>query len=67
MKKFFQDIKKYFKYMIYSTKSNLKTEVANSYLNWLWWILDPLCFMLVYTFIVQIVFKRHNNMVRNFI
>ena len=57
MKKFFQDIKKYFRYMIYSTKSNLKTEVANSYLNWLWWILDPLCFMLVYTFIVEIVFK----------
>ena len=57
MKKFFQDIKKYYKYIIYSTKSNLKTEVANSYLNWLWWILDPLCFMLVYTFIVEIVFK----------
>ena len=57
MKKFFQDIKKYYKYIIYATKSNLKTEVANSYLNWLWWILDPLCFMLVYTFIVEIVFK----------
>ena len=57
MKKFFQDIKKYYKYIMYATKSNLKTEVANSYLNWLWWILDPLCFMLVYTFIVEIVFK----------
>ncbi len=61
MKKFFQDIKKYFKYILYSTKSNLKTEVANSYLNWLWWILDPLCFMLVYTFIVQIVFKANEQ------
>lgn len=57
MKKFIEDIKKYYKYIIYATKSNLKTEVANSYLNWLWWILDPLCFMLVYTFIVEIVFK----------
>lgn len=57
MKKFFQDIQKYFKYILYATKSNLKSEVANSYLNWLWWILDPLCFMLVYTFIVEIVFK----------
>ena len=57
MKKFFIYLKKYYKYIIYSTKSNLKTEVANSYLNWLWWILDPLCFMLVYTFIVEIVFK----------
>ena len=61
MQKFFQDIKKYYKYIIYSTKSNLKTEVANSYLNWLWWILDPLCFMLVYTFIVQIVFKTNEE------
>ena len=57
MRKFFQDVKKYFKYIMYSTKSNLKSEVANSYLNWLWWILDPLCFMMVYTFIVEIVFK----------
>lgn len=57
MKKFIEDIKKYYKYIIYATRSNLKTEVANSYLNWLWWILDPLCFMLVYTFIVEIVFK----------
>ena len=57
MKKFLNDIKKYFKYILYSTKSNLKAEVANSYLNWLWWILDPLCFMLVYTFMVEIVFK----------
>ncbi len=57
MKKFIEDIKKYYKYIIYATKSNLKTEVANSYLNWLWWILDPLCFMLVYAFIVEIVFK----------
>ena len=48
MKKFIEDIKKYYKYIIYATRSNLKTEVANSYLNWLWWILDPLCFMLVY-------------------
>lgn len=61
MKKFIQDIKKYFKYILYSTKSNLKSEVANSYLNWLWWILDPLCFMLVYTFIVNIVFKTSEN------
>ena len=57
MKKFLQDIKKYYRYILYATKSNLKTEVANSYLNWLWWILNPLCFMLIYTFIVEIVFK----------
>lgn len=57
MSKFINNIKKYYKYSIYAAKSELKSEVANSYLNWLWWILDPICFMLIYTFIVEIVFK----------
>ncbi|MBE6790407.1 MAG: polysaccharide ABC transporter [Ruminococcaceae bacterium] len=51
-----QDLKKYFRYSVVSAKSKLKAEVANSYLNWLWWILDPLCFMLIYTFIFGFVF-----------
>ena len=37
----------------------MKSEVASSYLNWLWWILDPMLFMLVYTFIAQIVFRSN--------
>lgn len=57
MKRFFNDLKKYGRYAIYSGKSELKSEVANSYLNWLWWILDPLCFMLIYTFIFGVVFS----------
>lgn len=57
MKKFINNLKRYYKYAIYAAKSELKAEVANSYLNWLWWILDPICFMLIYTFIVEIVFK----------
>ena len=57
MKKFFQDIIKYREYAVYSAKSSLKVEVANSYLNWLWWILDPLLLMLVYMFIGQVIFK----------
>ncbi len=36
----------------------MKAEVANSYLGWLWWVLDPLLFMLVYTFIAVAVFKK---------
>ena len=50
-------MKKYWKYAIYSSKAQLKAEVANSYLNWLWWILDPLCFMLIYVFMFGYVFK----------
>ncbi|MCI8280110.1 MAG: ABC transporter permease [Lachnospiraceae bacterium] len=57
-KKFIHDIKKYFNYAFVSAKSELKSEVANSHLSWLWWILDPLLFMLVYTFISIIVFKQ---------
>ena len=56
-KRFFTDIRKYFHYSIVSARSQLKSEVANSYLNWLWWILDPLCFMLIYTFIFGYVFQ----------
>lgn len=55
-KRFLNDIRKYFRYSIVAAKSKLKSEVANSYLNWIWWVLDPLCFMLIYTFIFGYVF-----------
>ncbi|MBO5396441.1 MAG: ABC transporter permease [Clostridia bacterium] len=57
----FHDLKKYFRYSVVSAKSKLKAEVANSYLNWLWWILDPLCFMLIYTFIFGFVFDAREQ------
>ena len=57
MLKFFENLKKYFFYSVYSAKSDLKSEVANSYLNWFWWILDPLAFTLIYIFIGKVVFK----------
>ncbi len=55
--KFLKDIKKYSRYAAYSAKAKLKSEVANSYLNWLWWILEPLAFMLIYTLIFGVVFN----------
>ena len=57
MKRFFKNVKKYWNYSLCAAKAELKAEVANSYLNWLWWILDPLSFMVIYTFMVQIVFN----------
>ena len=57
IKRFMYDITKYFRYSLISAKAQLKSEVANSYLNWIWWILDPLCFMLIYTFIFGYVFN----------
>jgi ABC-type polysaccharide/polyol phosphate export permease len=57
MKRFFNDVVKYYSYAVRSAKSNLKTEVANSYLNWIWWILDPLFNMIIYYLIFGVVFK----------
>lgn len=57
MKKFIYNIRKYFKYAVYSAKADLKSEVAGSYLNWLWWVLDPVFFMLIYIFIAGVIFK----------
>ena len=50
MNRFISDTKKYWKYTLYAAKSQLKTEVANSYLNWIWWVLEPFCFMWIYAF-----------------
>ena len=61
MSRFLKDTKKYYKYAIYSAKSKLQSEVASSYLNWLWWVLDPLCFMLIYVFMFGYVFKSNQQ------
>lgn len=61
MKRFFNNIKKYYGYALYQAKAELKAEVANSYLNWIWWILDPLFFMIIYTFVVQVVFASNQK------
>ncbi len=61
MNRFIKDVKKYYKYAVYSAKSELKAEVANSHLSWLWWILDPLLFMCVYYFISIIVFDKSED------
>lgn len=61
VKRFFGDIKKYYRYLFYAARSELHGEVASSYLNWLWWILDPLLFSMVYIFLSGIVFKSRED------
>lgn len=56
-RRFINDMRKYFRFSVVSAQSQLKAEVAGSYLNWIWWVLDPLCFMLIYTFIFGYVFN----------
>ena len=55
--RFIKDVKKYYKYAIYATKAKLKSEVANSYLNWVWWILEPFCSMLIYTLVFGVILQ----------
>lgn len=67
MKRFINDIKKYYKYTVYSAKAELKSEVAGSYLGWLWWFLEPFCFMLVYAFMVMTIFKASEQYMLAFV
>ncbi|MBR1416896.1 MAG: ABC transporter permease [Bacilli bacterium] len=67
MKRFFSNIKKYNKYAIRSAKAELKSEVADSYLNWLWWIIEPICFMLIYTFVFGYIFKNNTQYFASFV
>ena len=61
LKRFLADLRKYNYFCWYSAKTDLKAEVANSYLNWVWWILEPLCIMLVYTFVFGPVFGSNQQ------
>ncbi|MCD8149261.1 MAG: ABC transporter permease [Clostridiales bacterium] len=65
--RFFRDIKKYWRYIIYAGQSELKAEVANSYLNWLWWIIEPLCFMLIYAFVFGTLFGSQIEHIQIFV
>jgi teichoic acid transport system permease protein len=55
--RFINDIRKYFPYAVRSAKADLRSEVANSYLNWMWWLIEPVCMMLIYTLIFGVVFN----------
>ena len=67
MKRFINDIKNHYKYLVYAATAELKTEVAGSYLGWIWWFLEPLCFMLVYAFMTVTVFKANEQYILAFV
>lgn len=67
MKRFFLDLKKYWAYMLYTAKAQLKAELANSWLGGLWWVLEPTLFMFLYMFVFTVVFKRNTTYVVAFI
>ena len=55
--RFGTDVQKYFEYAIRSARADLRSEVANAYLDWLWWLIEPFCMMLIYALIFGVVFK----------
>jgi teichoic acid transport system permease protein len=57
LKRFASDIRRYFPYAVRSAKADLRSDVASSYLNWLWWIIEPVCMMLIYTVMFGVVFN----------
>ena len=59
--RFFKEIRKYWGFAIYAANCDLKAEVANSYLNWLWWVLEPLATMIIYTLVFGIAFNSRND------
>ena len=61
---FIKDIKNYKQYIIYAIRAGLKSEVASSYLSWFWWILEPLCYMLIYTAIFGVIFETSEQIGR---
>lgn len=61
MMRFYKDLRKYFHYVKYAAGASLRAEVAGSYLNWLWWIFNPICMMIVYTVIFGYVFNAREQ------
>ncbi|MCF0228506.1 MAG: ABC transporter permease [Parasporobacterium sp.] len=56
LKRFIRDLKKYLAYSGKAAKAQLKSEVASSYLNWIWWILEPVCFTFIYYLVFGVLF-----------
>ena len=56
-RRFIRDLKKYLPYALWSAKADLKAEVASSYLNWMWWLIEPFCMMIIYAVMFGVVFK----------
>lgn len=51
-----RDFREYWGYTVQAAKAQLKAEVANSYLNWLWWIIEPFALMMIYVLMFGFVF-----------
>lgn len=67
MKRFVSDLQRYSRYILYSARCTLMQEVADSFLNWVWLILNPVLFMLVYAFVQICVFGSTAQYLASFV
>lgn len=60
-KRFIRDFVKYLPYAVRSAKADLHAEVKGSFLDWLWWMIEPFCSMVIYTIIFGFVFNSSED------
>lgn len=53
----FKNLYRYREYIMYYAKITLKQKVSGNYLGFLWLLIQPLMFMLIYSFVVTVVFQ----------
>ncbi|GGK29003.1 transport permease protein [Caldalkalibacillus thermarum] len=58
LKKLWHDLKEHKDLIYYLTLSDLKTNTSRTYLGFLWWVLDPVLYMLVFYLLVQVILQR---------
>lgn len=58
MKKYINELWKRRDLMLYLVTSGLKAENRNTFLGYLWWLLDPFLNIIVYYFLVVVIMKR---------
>ncbi|MCA0970976.1 ABC transporter permease [Halobacillus litoralis] len=54
----FKTISRYKDLIWHLTKSELKSNVARTYMGFFWWILDPLLYMCIFYFLVHVILDR---------
>lgn len=59
MKDLFKNCKKYWSFCCYSAYSQLSSEISGMRLGWLWWVIEPILFMAIYTVVFSIIFSRN--------
>ncbi|WP_054637673.1 ABC transporter permease [Thalassobacillus sp. C254] len=58
LKKYFRDIKESKDLIWYLTISDFKSQSARTYIGFIWWILDPILYMMIFYFLVQVILQR---------